>query len=69
MPAPMPFRDFERLVKSHGCTLDRKGSHGTVMFHGQTVSRFAVTNGKNTKGDEIKPIYLKQFLQNMRRLS
>lgn len=64
MTAPMPFRKFHELLKEHGCTYERRGkaSHYFIFdADGNFVSDFSVTHGKNTKGDEVKPFYVKQF--------
>lgn len=61
MPAPMPEKDFLKLVKEHGCAVKMKGSHGSIYRNGVLVSRFAVSHRKGGKR-EVKPVYVRQFL-------
>lgn len=64
VPEPITYREFVKLVKSHGCDVFRKGSHGKVLFNGKFVCRFAVTHGKHTKGDMVLGCYVSQFDKN-----
>lgn len=41
-------------------------SDGTKRKAGKYVSRFAVTHGKRTKGNEVKPVYVRQFMRAVR---
>lgn len=63
MAPPLPYREFVALVKRHGCTIVRNGSHGKIQKDGMTLCTFAVSHGKNTKGEDVKPIYVKHLMQ------
>ncbi len=66
MPGPLSFRQFEALVRSYGCTMEIIGRHGAIRKDGKYVSRFAITHGKRTKGNEVKDVYVRIFLRAMR---
>ncbi len=52
------------MVKSHGCTVERQGSHGKVLYNGKFVSNFAVMHGKRTKGEMVLGCYISLFEKN-----
>jgi hypothetical protein len=67
--APLPLYKFQQLIKSYDCLIVMKGgSHGKVVKNGIPVSGFAVTHGRHTKGGEVKPIYIRKFLENIERV-
>lgn len=63
--APIPLREFESLIAEQGCTYEStsKGHYKILDEYGCTVSTFALSHGKNTKGNEVPPIYVKNFLK------
>ena len=65
MASPLPFHRFQQLVKSYGCVMVMKGTHGEIFKDGVPVGGFAVTHGKHTKGNEVKPFYVRRFLKNI----
>jgi hypothetical protein len=65
--APIPFRKFQALIRGFGCSIERTKSEWKVVDRsGLVVSTFAVTHGKNSTSNEVKPIYVKQFLAAIR---
>ena len=61
--APMPLRKFRSLVQRHGFSIEQtKKEWKVVDSTGLIISTFAVTHGKHSKSNEVKPIYVKQFL-------
>ncbi len=71
MPGPIPFRQFEKLVKQQGCTVvfGKNGKHFKVCGpNGQVISSGSVTHGKNIKGNEVKNIYVRQFMDAIEEL-
>lgn len=66
MPGPLSYREFEALVRSHGCTVELTGRHGTIRKDGKYVSRFAITHGKHKKGNEVKHVYVQKLIRAIR---
>jgi hypothetical protein len=65
--APMSFRKFQAHVREYGCSIERTKSEWKVLDRdGLIVSTFAVTHGKNSVSNEVKPIYIKQFMAAIR---
>jgi hypothetical protein len=61
MPAPMPEKQFLKMVKGAGCTIEMSGSHGSIYRpDGTFVSGFAVSHKQGGKR-EVKPAYIKLF--------
>jgi hypothetical protein len=67
MGAPMPLHKFRKLVKSAKCTIQPTKNNEWEIFddQGNWVSGFSVTHGKNTKGNEVKDCYVKEFKKAM----
>lgn len=66
---PMPLRKFEQLVKSHGCHIERSSKEWVIVdSYGAKIVPFAVTHGKQRKRNEVKPIYVKQFLKAIKNI-
>lgn len=64
---PMSLRRFHRLVKQYACAIVRTSSEWQVIdSNGKYVTGFAVTHGRRTKGNEVKPIYIQKFLKEIR---
>ena len=60
MAAPISKREFERLIKGYGCTLEKAGKEWKVKnSDGKTICTIAVTHGKQ----EVKPGYVSIFLK------
>lgn len=65
MAPPIPLREFKKLVARYGCRIEQlaKSSHYKIVDEdGVVISGFPIKHGKNTKGNEVKPVYVKQFL-------
>ncbi len=61
---PIPYRKFKGLVEAEFCTIEiTKQGHGKIWYENVLVSTFAKTHGKNTKRDEIKDVYVKDFMK------
>lgn len=59
MPGPKKLREFEKLVKAQGWTIERsKKHHKVVDADGNTVFHFAVTH----PGNEVKFNYVRDFM-------
>jgi hypothetical protein len=67
--APIPYRKFIKMLKEEGCTIDDSGYPHIVeiFYNGQVISTFSVTHGRNTKGNEVKPAYVRQFAKNLKQ--
>jgi len=63
---PVPYRKFKALIEAELCSIEMtKQGHGKIWYQGVLVSTFAKTHGKNTKRDEIKDVYVKDFIKKM----
>lgn len=66
MVAPIPEREFIKMVTGANCTIELNGSHGAIYrVDGSLVSRFAVSHKHGGKR-EIKQVYVRQFVQAIR---
>lgn len=68
--APLEYRKFIKLIKRHGCEIDEKGFPHIVRitYNGALLSTASVTHGKNIKGNEVKPSYVRLFENAIRRI-
>jgi hypothetical protein len=53
MPAPMPEREFYKLLKKHGCRFERRTKHYSIFFGDRFVSGFSVTHSKGGKKEVL----------------
>ena len=61
--APIPLRKFRSLVQEHGFTIEQTSKEWKIIdSKGLILSTFAVTHNKRSKSNEVKPIYIRQFL-------
>jgi hypothetical protein len=69
MPGPISYRDFKKMVKAAGCTIDESGLNhiGRIYYQGCLVSTFSVTHGKHAKGNEVKSFYVRDFQKMLQR--
>ena|GEM_PF-2838894 len=62
--SPLSLRRFRKLVSVYGCNVVRTSLEWQIVDReGKYVSGFAVTHGNRTKGNEVKPVYVRQFLK------
>lgn len=63
MVAPLPEHKFNRLVREYGCILlPTSKEYEIITKDGQFVCSIAISHKKGSKR-EIKPVYIKRFLQ------
>ena len=63
MVAPIPEHKFNRLVRDHDCILRPTSKEYEILTRdGQFVCSVAISHKKGGKR-EIKPVYIKRFLQ------
>jgi hypothetical protein len=68
MVAPIPEHEFGRLVREHGCILRPTAKEFEIVTkEGQFVCSLAISHKKRGRR-EIKPVYVRIFLQAMKAI-